>query len=90
MRGVILMLITGSMAFGVMGHSLAEVKLWDTGKAYTEKNPMWHVLDDRAKACSMTGITGSERMWDAKQKRGRSIRLNLKLRIRASGSWRPE
>jgi len=42
------MLIIGSMALGIIRHSPAEVKLWDTGKEYNEKNPMWHALDDKA------------------------------------------
>lgn len=46
-RGVILVLIAGSVVFGIAGHSSAGVKLWDTGKAYTEKGPMSNALRDR-------------------------------------------
>ncbi len=48
MREVISVLVISSMVFGIAGRSPADVKLWDTGKAYTEKNPMGDALKDRA------------------------------------------
>ena len=35
-------------AFMVKGVANGEVKLWDTGKHYTHKNPMWDALRDKA------------------------------------------